>query len=413
MKRLSIDLETKSGADIKKEGMYRYFEHPEFEILLFIFSRDVGYPICIDLTAFEEIPEDVVLALWDAAVDKYSYNAPFEIGALGKHFGRPMIISQWFCTMIKAAMCGLPIGLAQVGMALKLDMQKDMLGIQLIRYFCIPCKPTKTNGGRRWNMPWHDALKWEQFKKYGIRDVVVEMKVAEKLEFYTIPDKERLLWFLDQEINGRGVMVDLQLVRNALEGDRVYRERLIKEAIELTGLSNPNSNTQLKEWLELEINEEVTTLKKDAIPDLIAGTNDKVVKRVLEIRQEINKTSVKKLGAMVNTVCLDDRIRGLYQYVGANRTLRFCLAENSPVLIKDTQGRVFEKPIQSVNLSDLVFDGNNWVKHEGVVFSGDKDVITWDGITATKLHNVFISEFEKITLEEAVKTKTMLWKGNI
>lgn len=323
MTSLSIDLETKSGADIKKEGMYRYVEDPEFEILLFIFSRDGEYPICVDLTAFEEIPADVVAALWDDTVKKYAYNAPFEIECLGKHFGKPMIIQQWYCTMVKAAMCGLPIGLAQVGMALKLDMQKDIMGMQLIRYFCIPCKPTKTNGGRTWNMPWHDPVKWEAFKKYGIRDVIVEQSVALKLEFYTIPDKERALWFLDQAINRCGMLVDLQLVRNAIQGDNNYRERLIKEAVELTGLQNPNSNNQLKEWLQLEINEEVSTLKKEAIPDLIKGTDDTVVKRVLTIRTELNKTSVKKYTSMTNVVCKDNRIRGLFQYVGANRTLRF------------------------------------------------------------------------------------------
>jgi DNA polymerase len=207
-------------------------------------------------------------------------------------------------------------------MVLKLDMQKDMMGSQMIRYFCIPCKPTKTNGGRVRNMPWHDSEKWEAFKKYCIRDVVVEQKVAEKLAFYEVPIQEKKAWYLDQKINDKGVLVDLTLVRNAIDGDKVYRERLIKEAVELTGLSNPNSNAQLKEWLELEINEEVTTLKKDAIPDLIKGTDDVIVKRVLGIRQELNKTSVKKYQAMLNTVCADGRIRGLFQFYGANRTGR-------------------------------------------------------------------------------------------
>jgi DNA polymerase len=343
VKTLSIDVETFSSIDLKKSGMYKYVEAPDFEIMLFAFSRDGEEPKCVDLTALEEIPQDVVDAIFDSSVLKYAYNAPFERTTLAKHFGRPVPPESWWCTMIQGAMCGLPLGLAQVGSVLKLDMQKDMMGAQLIRYFCIPCKPTKTNGGRTRNMPWHDTEKWEAFKKYCIRDVVVEQKVAEKLSFYVVPEVEKKLWYLDQKINDTGVLVDLPMVRNAIEGDRVYRDKLVKEAIELTGLSNPNSNAQLKEWLELEINEEVITLKKDAIPDLIKGTDDKIVKRVLAIRQELSKTSVKKYQAMLNTVCADGRIRGLFQFYGANRTGR-----NAGRLVQ-----MQNLPRSSMNKSDL------------------------------------------------------------
>jgi DNA polymerase len=323
MKTLNVDIESFCEVNISKHGMYKYARHRSFEVMLFGFSRDRGLRECTDLVALEEIPPDVVKALWDPEVIKYAYNAPFEIETLGQHFGKPLIASQWRDTMVLGAMCGLPLGLAQIGDVLRLGVQKDMMGAQLIRYFCIPCKPTKANGGRTRNMPWHAPEKWEEFKKYNIRDVDVEIAVGEKLAFYEIPEQELRLWELDHRINSHGVMVDQEFIAKAMKGDAAFRERALAEAVELTGLSNPNSNKQLKEWLELEINDEVTTLKKDAIPDLIKGTDDIVVKRVLEIRQSISRTSIKKYQAMVNTACDDDYVRGMFQFCGANRTWRW------------------------------------------------------------------------------------------
>lgn len=321
---LNIDLETFSSNDLKKGGVYRYAEAQDFEILLFAYSLD-GAPVkVVDMLAsMGEIPDYIEKALFDPTVEKRAYNAAFERVVLTKHFGRAMPPEEWSCTMALAAAVGLPFGLGTVADILKLDTKKDLSGSALIRYFAIPCKPTKTNDQRTRNMPWHDTEKWEKFIDYCRVDVEVEMAVREKVEFFDPGPIEKKIWCLDQKINDYGVELDPVLVKNAIKIDSDYRERLLEEATELTGLSNVNSGAQLKEWLSIEIDEAVTSLKKDAIPQMIKDADSEVVKRVLGIRQEISKTSVKKYTSMVNCMGEGNRARGLLQYYGANRTGRW------------------------------------------------------------------------------------------
>jgi len=413
MRTLRIDIETYSPVPIKNSGVYPYAMHPEFEILLFAYAYD-GEPVqCIDLASGQKMPERLLADLTDPNILKTAFNALFERICIQSFFGIILPIDQWECTMIKSAMLGLPMSLAKVAEVLKLDQQKSKFGGALIRYFCVPCKPTKANNMRVRNLPGDDHSKWRQFVRYCIQDVVTERAIGNKISFFEIPAMEKALYILDQEINDRGVLVDPEFVANAIAIDFASREALVKRAIELTGLDNPNSGAQLKAWLEAEMGEEVKDLKKASIPDMLKNTSSEIVAEVLGIRQELSKTSVKKYQAMVNAIGEDFRIRGLAQFYGANRTGRWCLAEGSIVLIKDIAGLVYGKPIECVSLTDLVFDGDNWVSHEGVVFSGDKPVIEWDGVTATKDHYVYIDSYTKITLIEAKTNKLPIWKGNI
>jgi DNA polymerase len=324
MRTLGIDIETYSSVDIKSAGMYKYVESPDFEIILFSYSADGGQVKCVDLKSGEKLPDEVYRALPDPNVLKTAHNAAFEIGGISEQFPELNIDPlQWECTMVKASMLGLPLALEQVAKVLQLSIEKDTAGKSLIRYFSIPCKPTKTNGGRTRNLPGDDLDRWEQYKTYNIRDVEVEQEIRKRIEFFQIPATEKKLWVLDQKINAAGIMVDDTLIKNAIKISLQNTEKLTAEAIELTGLRNPNSVSQLKEWITGSTGEPVENLTKESVPILLKNTDCEIVKRVLEIRQEMSKTSVKKYSRMLEMMCNDGRIRGLFQFCGAGRTWRW------------------------------------------------------------------------------------------
>lgn len=327
-RRMSIDLETFSTEDLKKSGLYRYVQSPDFQILLFAYSIDWGPVEVIDLAQGEQIPDHVVQALFDPTVTKHAYNASFEWYCLSKYFNLPhpeAWLNQWQCTMIHGMYLGYPGKLSAVGEALGLpeDKKKLSVGLSLIRTFCVPQRPTKNNGNRTRTLPQHEPEKWELFKEYCRQDVVTEMEVAKRLERFPMPEREWTLWRLDQVINLRGVAVDMDVVHGALAIDEQLTSQLIQEAVALTGVDNPNSVKQLTRWLSEEIGEEVEDLRKKTVEKLLAKVDEDKVRRVLEIRQQLSKTSVKKYQAIVNTVCADGRIRGLFQFYGANRTGRW------------------------------------------------------------------------------------------
>lgn len=322
MKTLSIDIETFSSIDLFEAGVYRYTEAPDFQVLLIAYAYDGGDVMITDLTA-QDIDPELLADLTDPAVLKTAYNANFERTCLARHFGIELPPEQWQCTMVKAAMAGYPMGLDAVARAMKLDQQKDASGKMLIRFFSIPCKPTAKNGMRTRNLPQHDPFRWEDFKAYCVQDVRTEMAVLDRLSWFTMPESEARLWALDQRINDRGVAVDRDFVEAAIRIDTQHREELIREAVTLTGLDNPNSGPQLKAWLEEQSGEAVEKLTKQTVPDLLKNTDCEVTTRVLEIRQELSKTSVKKYDAMRACVCADGRVRGLLQFYGATRTGRW------------------------------------------------------------------------------------------
>jgi DNA polymerase len=328
MHTLNIDIETYSSADLKSSGVYKYVESPDFTILLIGYAFDgeaVQLLDCINASHLEEYQH-----LCDALVDpeclKTAHNASFERTCLAKFFGIELPPEQWQCTMVKAAMLGLPLSLDGVSTVLRLAERKDSEGKALIKYFCQPCKPSKVNEQRTRNLPHHDPAKWEKFKEYCRQDVVVEKAILDKISWFTVPAAEQTLWCLDQRINDRGVMLDLDLIRSAITIADDYTERLTTEAIELTGLNNPNSGAQLKQWLGAEMGEEVKTLRKGDLVTLSASdaASDSIaVARVLEIRGEMAKTSLKKYPAMLKCLCADHRTRGIFQFYGANRTGRW------------------------------------------------------------------------------------------
>jgi DNA polymerase len=323
MQTLGIDIETYSSGDLMKSGVYKYVQANDFKILLFAYSVDNGPVHLLDIESGDQLPAYILAALTDPAVLKTAYNANFERTAIAKHFGIELNPNQWECTMAKSSMMGLPLGLDSVSKALRLQQEKSTEGKNLIRYFSIPCKPTKTNGQRARNLPEHDLEKWNRFKEYCRQDVVVEQAIREKLHWFTIPSSEKKLWSLDQKINDKGVLLDPPFVKNAIRFDLDFAERLSTEAIQLTGLDNPNSVSQLKAWMQEATGEEIASLSKETVPVLLKSTNSETAKRVLEIRQEMSKTSVKKYLAMSKAICADSRVRGLLQYYGANRTGRW------------------------------------------------------------------------------------------
>ena len=324
--RLNIDLETYSSVDIKKAGAQAYIRSPDFEILLFGYSIDGAEPVVIDLACGEKIPFYVIEAIYSPEYTKHAYNAPFEWGCLSKYFGCKLPPSQWRDTMLHGLYCGYTAGLGPTGRALGLpeDKQKSNTGKALIRYFCSPCKPTKTNGFRTRNLPHHDPERWRLFKEYNKQDVVAEMEIGDKLSAFPIPDFVQKQWETDLLINDRGVAVDMEFVHGALELGETVSNSLKEEAIQLTGLYNPNSVKQLAQWLESETGEEVVNLRKETVAQLLGrDSNSDTVSRMLAIRQELGKTSTKKYNAIQTCVCPDGRVRGLLQYYGANRTGRW------------------------------------------------------------------------------------------
>ena len=327
---ISIDLETFSDVDISKGGVYRYAESDNFEILLFAYAVDGGEVVVVDMAQGEKIPENIINAITDRNITKWAFNSQFERICLSMYFKkhRPELMQGnylepegWKCSMTWCAYMGLPMSLAGAGAVLGLEQQKLTEGKELIRYFCIPCKPTKVNGGRIRNLPEHDTAKWENFVRYNKRDVEVEMAIQAKLSHFPVPENIWEEFWVDQRINDRGIEVDMEFARNAIELDKNSRETLMEEVRDLTGLENPNSVIQLKEWLHGQ-GLEFDSLDKKAVAAILP-TAPPVVQRVLRIRQKLAKSSVKKYQAMENTVCNDSRARGMFRFYGASRTGRW------------------------------------------------------------------------------------------
>lgn len=318
---LEMDVETYSDVDLIKCGVYAYADSPAFEVLLFAYSFDGEETQIIDLAQGETIPAEVESAIFDDSVTKTAFNANFERTCLSRFFGTQLSPDSWHCSAVQAALLALPRSLEDVGAVLGLDKQKMKEGKELIRYFCVPCKPTKANGGRTRNLPHHAPEKWELFKTYCKRDVDVEKAIRQKLHHFPIPESEMEMYRLDQEINDRGVLVDLALVHQSISCESLHKEIVTKRAYELTGLENPNSVAQIKGWLTGR-GMEIDSLSKKAVADLIKET-DGEVEELLKLRLLMAKTSVKKYEAMERSVCKDGRVHGLLQFYGANRTGRW------------------------------------------------------------------------------------------
>lgn len=327
MRILSIDIETFSSVDLKTAGVHKYVESPDFQILMLSYAFDDEPVVSVDLMHNEYWYADhseMYFALEDPQVLKTAYNATFEILCLSKAFELNLDYNQWECTMVKSSLLGLPTGLFATGIALQLDSQKDSAGKELIKYFCMPCKPTKANGMRTRNFPIQDIDKWNHFLKYNIGDVIQERKIRKVLNWYFMSEDEKRIWKLDAKINQRGIEVDPLLINNAIKIAAEYEDICMKQAIELTGLDNPKSVAQIKAWLENAIGEDIETLNKKAIPEVlkqIAGNT--TATEVLKLRGELSKTSIKKYDAMLRCMCTDKRARGLLQYNGAARTKRW------------------------------------------------------------------------------------------
>ncbi len=325
MKTLSLDLETFSDVDLSKCGVYKYASSPTFEILLFGYSVDGGDVQVVDLACGEQIPADILKALEDESVMKWAYNAQFERICLSRFLGFPvgsyLDPSSWHCSMVWAATLGLPMSLENVGAVLGLEKQKLTEGKDLIRYFCVPCKPTKANGGRVRNLPEHDMEKWQRFKAYNLRDVEAEMQIQQRLVKFPVPDFVWEEYRQDQEINDRGIGVDMDMVRQAIIMDGRSKAELSAAMQELTELDNPNSVQQMKQWLA-QNGLETDSLDKKAVAGLLKEVPEPL-KIVLELRQQLARSSVKKYQAMENAVCADSRAHGMFKFYGANRTGRY------------------------------------------------------------------------------------------
>ena len=326
MRHLSIDLETFSSVPIGAAGAYKYIQSPDFEILLFAYSLDGGPVEIIDLACGEMLPDWLEAAIGDPAYIKHAYNAPFEWYCLSKYFGVILPVDQWRDTMLHGLYCGYTAGLDATGKALGLPAEKQKLAVgkSLIRYFCVPCAPTKSNGGRTRNLPKHDPEKWALFKTYCQGDVVTEMEIERRLSGFPVPADIEKQWQTDLRINARGVAVDMDMVHGAIKIGNDTRDQLMAEAVSITGLENPNSVAQLSGWLKDAGGLEFSDLRKDTVASALkmdGVTGD--AERMLRIRQELGKTSTKKYDAIEAAVCADGRVRGLLQFYGANRTGRW------------------------------------------------------------------------------------------
>lgn len=341
METISIDIETYSGNDLNKCGVYKYVQHPDFDILLFGYAVDCGEVLVVDLAAGEEIPEEILASLSDEYVTKWAFNSSFERICLsewlrrkhpeyfysysveGDFVGDYLDPRGWKCSMIWSAYMGLPLSLAGVGAVLGLEEQKLKEGKDLIRYFCVPCKPTKSNGGRTRNLPEHDPEKWEMFKFYNRRDVEVEQSIQKKLHNFPVPDFVWEEFWLDQEINDRGILLDLTLVENAIALDEISKDKLSDAMKDITELENPNSVAQMKQWLSDQGVETDSLGKKDVAKMIADDDIDEDITEALRLRQQLAKSSVKKYQAMQTAVCDDGRARGMFQFYGANRSGRW------------------------------------------------------------------------------------------
>ena len=325
MKNLEIDIETYSSVNLQKSGVYRYVEADDFEILLFGYSIDGGAVMVVDLVSGEKIPQKILDALTAENITKWAFNAQFERVCLSRYLGYPfgyyLNPSSWKCSMVWSAYMGLPLSLEGVGAVLGLEKQKLTEGKDLIRYFCVPCTPTKSNGGRTRNLPINDEEKWQRFKAYNKRDVETEMQIQQRLIKFPVPEDIWDEYRLDQEINDRGIKVDMDFVKQAIGMDEISHEKLMSAMQQMTELDNPNSVQQMKGWLS-ENGLETDTLGKKAVAELLKDAPEHLAE-VLKLRQQLAKSSVKKYTAMENAVCADSRARGMFQFYGANRTGRF------------------------------------------------------------------------------------------
>lgn len=322
-KNLFIDIETYSSVDIKESGAYKYIESPDFEILIIGYALNDNPVKIIDLAQGEEIPEEFEEALLDQDCIKVAHNAVFERLSF-KRIGYNIPAEQWYCTSVKAAYCGLPLSLDEVSKALNLTDKKLDTGKALIKYFSCPCKATRINGMRTRNYPEHAPEKWEMYKEYNKYDVLAEREIFHRLEKYEIPEIERKMYVLDQNINDRGILVDIELAKSAIDVDNTYTSILVQQAQQLTGLKNPNSPAQIRKWIEDKTSNVVLSLSKESMPDLMKEFADYPdIIEMLNIRKKLSKTSIKKYYAMLNCAMKDHRVRGTFQFYGANRTGRW------------------------------------------------------------------------------------------
>lgn len=533
MKTLAVDIETFSSVNLLESGVYAYCQAPDFTILLLAYAFDNEEVKVVDLAQGEQLPSEVVIALTSDDVIKTAYNANFERTCLNKYLNKEMPPEQWRCTAVHALMLGLPGNLDGVCKALGFDEEiaKGKTGRLLIQYFSIPCKPTKRNGERRRNLSEHDIDKWDLFKDYCKQDVVAERAIRQRLSIFPVPQREQELWELDQKINDRGILLDMEMVQTIIHHDTTYQEELLEEARAITGLDNPNSVSQLKDWLT-EQGIKVHSLNKETVKNLVStSTGD--VKRVLKLRQAMSKTSTKKYQAMERAVCLDGRVRGCLRFYGANRTgrwagrlvqvhnlpqnkipdielarelvrenefdlveqffgetsfvlsqlirtafipsvgCRFIISDFSAIEARviawlaneewrievfNSHGKIYEAsaskmfnvaletitkesplrqkgkvaelaciaegelvltnegliPIQEIELRHRLWDGRQWVSHDGVIYKGEQEVITYDGLTATEDHLVWVEgKSEPVRFEKAASSGAhLLQTGN-
>lgn len=443
MQELGIDIETYSSNDLIKSGVYKYVEASDFEVLLFAYKIDNDDVHLIDIASGDDLPDQILNALTDKTVLKTAYNANFERTCISKFFGLYLDPRHWECSMAKASMLGLPLSLDAAAKALKLQQTKDAAGKALIKYFSIPCKPTKANGSRTRNHPIHDLEKWEKFRYYCIQDVNVEQAIRDKIAFYAIPVNEKKLWWLDQKINDKGVLLDPVFIRNALNIDSNNTEKLTTEAIKLTGLENPNSAAQLKEWISDATGEEVNKLTKESVHELLKQADSEIVKHVLQIRQEMAKTSVKKYESMRNIICKDDRVRGLLQYYGANRTGRWAgrlvqvqnlpqnhlldldlarelVRDNDPEMLELLFGNIPDTLSQLIRTSFVAPSGSRFIVAD---FSAiEARVIAWLAgerwrldvfNTHGKIYEASAAHMFKVPIEQITKGSTLRQKGKV
>lgn len=321
MKQISIDIETYSSTNLNQTGVYRYADSDDFELLLFGYATDLGPVKVVDLTQGEKIPQPIVKALDDPTIIKSAFNAQFERVCLSRFVGHRLKPAGWHCSRVWSATLGLPLSLSDVGTVLGLPRQKIMAGKELVRYFCTPCKPTKSNQNRTRNFPYHAPDKWQQFKQYNQRDVEVEMEITQKLERFPVSQNEWENYWMDQDINDRGIRIDQQLVNNAIKCQENFHDQYLQVSQKLTGLANPNSPLQLKDWLN-QRGMNIDSLSKASVAQLLQTTTGKV-HQVLSLRQLLSKSSVKKYQAMQKAMCRDGRVHGLLQFYGANRTGRW------------------------------------------------------------------------------------------
>jgi DNA polymerase len=326
MQILHVDIETFSDIDLRKCGVHRYAESPQFEVLLIGVAIDDGLPMIIDLAQGESLPPHIEKALFSPNYEKHAFNSAFELVCLARHFGKPLDPSQWRCTSVHALYLGMPNNLRDVGRIAGIDTtkQKHASGTFLIRKFCIPCNPTKSNGGRTRNLPHHFPDDWKTFTEYCAQDIEAERAISKKISMFPLPPLEQELWTIDQLINNHGIRLDRTLVEAAIACDDIVRQRSLQEAVAITGLANPNSRNQLLAWLQEEDPEtEISDLTKKSVPKIMKHTSSTTVQRVLELRQTLAKTSVSKYHAMHRVMCMDDCARGLTQFYGASKTGRW------------------------------------------------------------------------------------------